>query len=388
MVELIRERLDERGRIRPRRVSAHDRAGRGARPHARRDRQGARRRACSFEVDDAVATDRLLGRALEEGRADDTPEAIAQRLALYHEMTEPVADYYREAGSLEHGGRRAHAGRRRGDDTGRAPPRRRAPMIIRKGPEEIDRIARAGDLVAATIAHVGEHIVPGITTGELDEIAGAFIASHGGVSASKGYKGYPAEICISPNDMVVHGIPGRYRVQEGDLITIDVGAVARRCDRGQRLHLRRGGARSGRAATAGRLPGRACGRDRPGAPGQPHRRHLARRADRRRRRRLLRRAQPRRPRGRPPLSRGSACAELRRARPWTEAFARNDDRDRADDHGRDARRVRCTRTAGRSLPTTALSPRISSTRWRSRRAVRRILTPRVGIATERASLLQ
>jgi methionyl aminopeptidase len=99
-------------------------------------------------------------------------------------------------------------------------------VIIRKGPEEIERIARAGDLVAATIAHVGDHIQPGITTGELDLIAGAFIAKHGGTSASKGYHGtYPAEICISPNAMVVHGIPGPYRVESGDLLTIDVGVV-------------------------------------------------------------------------------------------------------------------------------------------------------------------
>jgi methionyl aminopeptidase len=99
-------------------------------------------------------------------------------------------------------------------------------VIIRKGPEEIERIARAGDLVAATIAHVGDHLEPGITTGELDDIAGAFIAAHGGTSASKGYHGtYPAEICISPNAMVVHGIPGPYRVAEGDLITVDVGVV-------------------------------------------------------------------------------------------------------------------------------------------------------------------
>lgn len=99
-------------------------------------------------------------------------------------------------------------------------------MIIRKGPEEIARIARAGELVAATIAHVGERIEPGITTGELDVVAGRFVAEHGGVSASKGYHGtYPAEICISPNSMVVHGIPGPYRVEEGDLITIDVGIV-------------------------------------------------------------------------------------------------------------------------------------------------------------------
>ena len=99
-------------------------------------------------------------------------------------------------------------------------------MIIRKGPEEIERIACAGGLVAATIAHVGDHIHPGITTGELDTIAGAFIAEHGGTSASKGYHGtYPAEICISPNAMVVHGIPGPYRVADGDLLTIDVGVV-------------------------------------------------------------------------------------------------------------------------------------------------------------------
>lgn len=99
------------------------------------------------------------------------------------------------------------------------------PVIIRKHPEEIERIARAGELVAATIAHVGDHVEPGITTRELDEIAGAFIAARGGTSASKGYRGYPAEICISPNDMIVHGIPGSYRVQSGDLVTIDVGAV-------------------------------------------------------------------------------------------------------------------------------------------------------------------
>lgn len=98
-------------------------------------------------------------------------------------------------------------------------------MIIRKGPAEIERIARAGELVAATITHVGERIEPGITTGELDRIADAFITAHGGVSASMGYKGYPASICISPNDMVVHGIPGKHRVAEGDLLSLDVGVT-------------------------------------------------------------------------------------------------------------------------------------------------------------------
>jgi methionyl aminopeptidase len=98
-------------------------------------------------------------------------------------------------------------------------------VIIRKTADEIERIARAGELSAATIAHVAEHLEAGITTEELDGIADEFIRAHGGVSTSKGYKGYPAAICISPNDVVVHGIPGGHRVQAGDVITIDVGVT-------------------------------------------------------------------------------------------------------------------------------------------------------------------
>jgi len=84
-------------------------------------------------------------------------------------------------------------------------------------------MARAGELVADTIALVGEHVQPGIATGELDRIAEEFIHEHGGVPTSKGYRGFPAATCISPNAMVVHGIPGEYRVEEGDLISVDVG---------------------------------------------------------------------------------------------------------------------------------------------------------------------
>jgi methionyl aminopeptidase len=98
-------------------------------------------------------------------------------------------------------------------------------VIIRKTPEEIDRIAEAGAIVAETISHVAEQMAPGVTTQELDRIADRFIRAHGGVPTSFGYKGYPAAICISPNAVVVHGIPGRHRVQEGDVITIDVGVT-------------------------------------------------------------------------------------------------------------------------------------------------------------------
>ena len=98
-------------------------------------------------------------------------------------------------------------------------------MIIRKSASEIDRIALAGALVAETIAHVGERIDPGITTLELDRIADTFIRTKGGVPTSMGYKGYPRAICISVNDVVVHGIPDGAPVEEGDLVTIDVGAT-------------------------------------------------------------------------------------------------------------------------------------------------------------------
>ena len=84
-------------------------------------------------------------------------------------------------------------------------------------------MARAGELVAETIALLGEQLQPGITTIELDRIAEDFIREHGGVPTSKGYRGYPAATCISPNSMVVHGIPGDHRVEDGDLISVDVG---------------------------------------------------------------------------------------------------------------------------------------------------------------------
>jgi methionyl aminopeptidase len=96
-------------------------------------------------------------------------------------------------------------------------------MIIRKSIQEVEGMARAGELVAETIALLGEHLQPGITTGELDRIADEFIRERGGVPTSKGYRGFPAATCISPNSMVVHGIPGEHRVDEGDLISVDVG---------------------------------------------------------------------------------------------------------------------------------------------------------------------
>ena len=98
-------------------------------------------------------------------------------------------------------------------------------MIIRKSAREIDLMAAAGAVVAATLSLLEEQLVPGVTMAELDRVAEECIAELGGVPTSKGYKGYPAAICISPNDMIVHGIPGSYRAREGDIISFDVGVT-------------------------------------------------------------------------------------------------------------------------------------------------------------------
>ena len=98
-------------------------------------------------------------------------------------------------------------------------------MIIRKTPEEIEHMARAGRVVVDTLALIGEHVRPGTTTAELDALADQFIRSHGGEPTFKGYRGYPASICTSPNDMIVHGIPGPYALEEGDILSVDVGVT-------------------------------------------------------------------------------------------------------------------------------------------------------------------
>src|SRR5262249_25399796 len=114
-------------------------------------------------------------------------------------------------------GRSLQAGRHRGGGRRRAARRRRlrcdsrrarggdGEMIIRKSSREIEKISAAGALVAETIGYVGGLLRPGVTTDELDAAAGAFIREHGGIPTSEGYKGYPKAICISPNDVVVHG---------------------------------------------------------------------------------------------------------------------------------------------------------------------------------------
>jgi methionyl aminopeptidase len=98
-------------------------------------------------------------------------------------------------------------------------------MIIRKTPEQVDRMAAAGEILVRCLKMLAAKARPGVTTLELDEAAERFIRSQGAVPAFKGYRGFPGSICASPNSMVVHGIPGEYELKRGDVLSIDVGVV-------------------------------------------------------------------------------------------------------------------------------------------------------------------
>ena len=98
-------------------------------------------------------------------------------------------------------------------------------MIVKKTPEQIDKMAAAGDILVRTLELVEGKIRPGVTTQALDAAAERFIRSQGATPAFKGYRGFPGSICASPNAMVVHGIPGPYRLERGDILSVDVGVV-------------------------------------------------------------------------------------------------------------------------------------------------------------------
>jgi methionyl aminopeptidase len=98
-------------------------------------------------------------------------------------------------------------------------------VIIKKSPEEIERMARAGEVLVATLDMLESHIHPGVTTAALDATAERFIRSRGATPTFKGYRGFPGSICASPNAMVVHGIPGPYKLAPGDVVSLDVGVT-------------------------------------------------------------------------------------------------------------------------------------------------------------------
>jgi methionyl aminopeptidase len=98
-------------------------------------------------------------------------------------------------------------------------------VILKKSPDEIEKMAAAGKILARCHALLRAKARPGVTTADLDEAAERFIRSQGAEPAFKGYRGFPGSICASPNSMVVHGIPGPYELQRGDILSIDIGVI-------------------------------------------------------------------------------------------------------------------------------------------------------------------
>jgi methionyl aminopeptidase len=98
-------------------------------------------------------------------------------------------------------------------------------VITRKSPEEIDRMRRAGRLVGHTLSRLVEAVRPGISLLELDALAEKEIRDGGGIPSFLGYHGFPATLCLSPNDWIVHGIPNGYVLKDGDILSIDCGAI-------------------------------------------------------------------------------------------------------------------------------------------------------------------
>ena len=184
-------------------------------------------RVLELVVDEDIVVSRLLARAQVEGRSDDTEEVIRDRMAIYHRETAPLAKTYADRGLLVQvdgpgRGRRGHPPRR---DRSRVMGLFSRERIQGKSPEQILAMRAAGLVVARALELLGEHVHDGITTGELDHVAERAIRDAGAVPSFPLVPGYHHTLCTSVNEEIVHGIPGGRVLHDGDLVSIDCGAV-------------------------------------------------------------------------------------------------------------------------------------------------------------------
>jgi methionyl aminopeptidase len=98
-------------------------------------------------------------------------------------------------------------------------------MIVIKSSQEVAIMRQAGKIVAAVLQRLREEIKPGIKTSQLDSVAASELKKYGAKASFKGYRGFPAHLCVSVNDEIVHGIPGERRLNEGDAVSLDFGAI-------------------------------------------------------------------------------------------------------------------------------------------------------------------
>ena len=159
-------------------------------------------------------------------REDDKPDTIKKRLDVFETQTMPLIDYYDASGRLA----RIDATQAVGAVTHELIARSRSGarplnMVTLKSAREIETMRRSGKVTAKVLTDLMQIAKAGMTTRELDQIAERGIRELGGIPTFMGYHGYPATICSSVNDEVVHGIPSDYVLQEGDLLSIDIGTT-------------------------------------------------------------------------------------------------------------------------------------------------------------------
>ena len=98
-------------------------------------------------------------------------------------------------------------------------------MIVLKSTQQIAKMREAGRIVAGVLAELAKKVAPGVSTAEFDETAYQFITKHKATPSFKGYRGYPASVCVSVNEEIVHGMPGTRPLKDGDIVSFDVGAI-------------------------------------------------------------------------------------------------------------------------------------------------------------------
>ena len=161
-------------------------------------------------------------------RSDDSAQIVRDRLKVYWRETAADDRVLRDAADVSASRRSAVTGRGLRGDRGRGGlderPGVSGDMIVCRSAGELERLARVNALVARVLAELKTMVVPGITTAEVDALAERRLREAGAEPAFKGYHGYPATICASVNEEVVHGIPSGRKLKEGDIVSVDLGA--------------------------------------------------------------------------------------------------------------------------------------------------------------------
>ena len=161
-------------------------------------------------------------------RVDDGIDIVRERLKVYQRQTQPLVEYYSKRPTFtrltaivrRRRGSRGRCGAGRRNRSGRA---RSGAVIVCKSPAELEKMRAANALVADVLAELAGMVAPGITTNDLDVAAERLVRAGGAEPAFKGYRGYPCTLCASVNEQVVHGIPSKRSLGEGDIISLDMG---------------------------------------------------------------------------------------------------------------------------------------------------------------------